>query len=376
MSQRHLVVVLGMHRSGTSVITSLVESCGASAGNNIQNAGDDNPKGYWEDEFIVNTNNALLHSLGLAWHSLVWLPLDKIQTSSQFERLFADSVKYLQSLTEQYDTLVIKDPRMAITLSFWLSVFAQLNIHVDYIIAKRSPSAIGQSLITRDGFDHEYAAQLIYLHWASICHFLPADALFLVVHYEQVKRSETQVRQSICEFLQLLPVASQQTFFDERLDHHGSSKNEVGFCWQRNFFETFPHAEADVIQINALQTYYAALSRGYLQSHLQRSVVKEIFTIADKLNGQKIVLYGASQLTSIMIGPLANIIVLAIDEAATPTHPVHRYGMKFQPVERLETSEYDCVLVGVVGRKSQITSTLQTMTDHPVYFLEDWLFAE
>ena len=48
-----------MHRSGTSLVGSLVENIGISAGDNLQQPGEDNPKGYWEDITIVSINISL-----------------------------------------------------------------------------------------------------------------------------------------------------------------------------------------------------------------------------------------------------------------------------------------------------------------------------
>lgn len=66
-----LVVVLGMHRSGTSVVTRALRSVGVSLGDRLMPAiAGVNDKGFWEDLDIVNLNERLLSACGHVWHSV------------------------------------------------------------------------------------------------------------------------------------------------------------------------------------------------------------------------------------------------------------------------------------------------------------------
>ena len=47
---KKLVIVLGPHRSGTSLLTAAVESLGAYLGIEDQNVSDENPKGFFENQ--------------------------------------------------------------------------------------------------------------------------------------------------------------------------------------------------------------------------------------------------------------------------------------------------------------------------------------
>ena len=68
-SQR-VIVVLGMHRSGTSVLSRGVQCLGVDLGDNLKTAPNPaNPKGYWEDKDMVSINEELLSQLGLRWDS-------------------------------------------------------------------------------------------------------------------------------------------------------------------------------------------------------------------------------------------------------------------------------------------------------------------
>lgn len=69
--KKRIVVVLGMHRSGTSALTRALVAIGAGVGDNLLPAGHDNPKGFWEDKDFVTLNDRLLAVLDASYDSLV-----------------------------------------------------------------------------------------------------------------------------------------------------------------------------------------------------------------------------------------------------------------------------------------------------------------
>ena len=67
MSTSRAVLLLGMHRSGTSAIARGLGALGVYLGNDFLDAQPENPTGYWEDKGIVALNERLLGALGLTW---------------------------------------------------------------------------------------------------------------------------------------------------------------------------------------------------------------------------------------------------------------------------------------------------------------------
>ncbi|MBM3573769.1 MAG: hypothetical protein FJX52_15635, partial [Alphaproteobacteria bacterium] len=58
---RNVVVILGMHRSGTSAVARLLAQCGLQLGDDLLTQAElDNPNGYWEPRGIVAVHEALL----------------------------------------------------------------------------------------------------------------------------------------------------------------------------------------------------------------------------------------------------------------------------------------------------------------------------
>src|SRR3954454_25384432 len=63
------IVVLGMHRGGTSLIADLIRCWGAYAGNEskLLLADENNQQGYWEYIPLISFNDNLLNSIGSTW---------------------------------------------------------------------------------------------------------------------------------------------------------------------------------------------------------------------------------------------------------------------------------------------------------------------
>jgi len=157
---KRVVVVLGMHRSGTSVITRALKVMGIELGTKLMPPHDDNKKGYWEDLELVDLNEEILSFLNYTWDSLSEISdqdIDKVITQG-FDR---KAIDWLNRRMDNYPLFGCKDPRMAKLLPFWKKVFNQCNVDVCYVLAVRNPLSVAESLKKRDGFDLEKS----YLMW-------------------------------------------------------------------------------------------------------------------------------------------------------------------------------------------------------------------
>src|ERR1700759_5092074 len=72
--KRQAILVLGMHRSGTSALAGVACSLGASAPNNLLPANFSHPNGYWESLPLVQAHSDLLASADSSWDD--WRQLD------------------------------------------------------------------------------------------------------------------------------------------------------------------------------------------------------------------------------------------------------------------------------------------------------------
>ena len=68
------VVVLGMHRSGTSILTRALQDHGCALSSELLGANPSNPSGHWESSVAIAINDKLLADLGRSWDDLRELP--------------------------------------------------------------------------------------------------------------------------------------------------------------------------------------------------------------------------------------------------------------------------------------------------------------
>lgn len=150
--RRRIIVVLGMHRSGSSALTRGLKALGVSLGDNLmQPAPGNNEKGFWEDLDIYHFNERLLARADSAWHKLT--PLDPDAFSGPaFSAERIEAARLLSQKIAAADIFAFKDPRTAVLMPFWRCVFDDLDLDVRYLLTVRHPLESAASLLARDGF--------------------------------------------------------------------------------------------------------------------------------------------------------------------------------------------------------------------------------
>ncbi|WP_321863710.1 glycoside hydrolase family 99-like domain-containing protein [Pseudomonas paraveronii] len=162
-NEQHIVVVLGMHRSGTSSLTRGLKVLGVDLGANLFGGIEgNNDKGFFEDVDVNNFNVELLGALGRNWHSLEPIGLQELN-SSVIQEFKLRAVQLLRSKVNSSPCFGLKDPRITRLLPFWSSVFEHLKLRVSYVIAFRHPMSVARSLQRRDEFELEKG----YLLWVD-----------------------------------------------------------------------------------------------------------------------------------------------------------------------------------------------------------------
>lgn len=161
---KQAILILGMHRSGTSAIAGISHLLGAAAPANMLEAAFDNPTGFWESETISVLNESILNGGGSSWYDC--LAFDHTSLGPAFRRdLLAYSVSALRQEYGDAPLFVMKDPRFSIVLEPWLPIFAAANVTVAPLLALRHPAEVVASLHHRDNMPSDVAAPL-WLHYA------------------------------------------------------------------------------------------------------------------------------------------------------------------------------------------------------------------
>jgi len=142
---KRCIIVLGMHRSGTSVMAGLLNIFGVYMGGNLLPANKNNSKGFYEHNDILRVNEDILDELGSSWDSCEELPVNWNRKN--------EMIKYKNQIKEiiirdygRLEIFALKEPRISILLPLYLEVFKELKIKPLFIIMKRNEIEIAESL--------------------------------------------------------------------------------------------------------------------------------------------------------------------------------------------------------------------------------------
>lgn len=144
------VLVLGMHRSGTSALTRLLNLHGAALGDELMPARCDNPTGFWEHSAAVAIHERLLAALGRAWDDPRALPSDWLEHPAAREAQ-AGIGALLDREFAGHPAWAVKDPRLCRFVPLWRRAMAERGIDAVAVFALRHADEVAASLEARDG---------------------------------------------------------------------------------------------------------------------------------------------------------------------------------------------------------------------------------
>lgn len=159
-SGRSCILIAGMHRSGTSALSRVLNLVGCTHPQNLVEANYANASGYWESERLSLFNDDILKAAGSSWDD--WANYAPDWIDSPMMGTFARQATKLYS--EEFgdaDLTVFKDPRLCRLLPFWLPILQSEKIDPYVILPIRNPNEVAASLTKRNGLDHYYG----HLFW-------------------------------------------------------------------------------------------------------------------------------------------------------------------------------------------------------------------
>jgi hypothetical protein len=141
------IAVIGMHRSGTSLVAQLLNAMGCYAGEEQEMPPPDvfNPTGYWERRDVWALDEEILATLDASWLDPAGADIARLRDESR--RAFVDRARAIVRALDVHGSWMVKDPRMAILFPIWREVLADPIC----VLVWREPSAVARSLENRDG---------------------------------------------------------------------------------------------------------------------------------------------------------------------------------------------------------------------------------
>ncbi len=213
---KYVVLVLGMHRSGTSCLTGCLERCGLHLGK-VRRTGRFNRKGYYELKSLQDLHDQILKLSKGSWDD----PPPQVNVHPyHFQQL--KKVAHEMSMYQPYG---LKDPRMLLLVDTWKNLTSP-----DYRVVGtfRHPLAVAQSLARRNGISEENGISL-WLHYNDILIQQHRENPFPIIEFdlsciEDYCRNVT----AMGHLLNLSPKLSHLRYFVARdLEHHRVTDTQI-----------------------------------------------------------------------------------------------------------------------------------------------------
>ncbi|WP_155943268.1 hypothetical protein [Rhodanobacter thiooxydans] len=162
-SRGSAILILGMHRSGTSSLTRILNLHGANLGTWLLEAAADNEAGFWENYYAVDLNEKVLAALGFAWDDPRLLP-DGWCSSQVVAPMRRQLKELIKREFEPSPLWAVKDPRLCRLVPLWQAAVIECNYVPKHLITVRHPEEVVQSLIKRNGMSPASASLLWLRH--------------------------------------------------------------------------------------------------------------------------------------------------------------------------------------------------------------------
>ncbi|WP_440958858.1 glycosyltransferase [Oceanicaulis sp. LC35] len=158
------IMVLGMHRSGTSALTRVLNLLGADLPEDLVPANAYNKSGYWEPSDVVALNDGWLSKAGASWDAPFLPDGDMTQALPRTSvKAAADTIK--AAYGADHTLIAVKDPRCTLYAPTWRQGLERAGYAPAQLIIHRDPAEVAQSLAHRDRFAADEAGLL----WAWYC---------------------------------------------------------------------------------------------------------------------------------------------------------------------------------------------------------------
>jgi glycosyltransferase involved in cell wall biosynthesis len=229
LDPKKLIVVLGPHRSGTSLCAAALESLGADLRLPAHYINDENPRGFFEHPDIVDFNESLLNYLGGSWDNPMFYGPTAILDANLCEWR-ARAGHLFDSIYGDVAVAAIKDPRFCQLFDFWKPVFLDAgytdrDIFIVHIFRDPIEVALSQQHRSQDNpVYYEIGGRLV--EGAALWLSLTAQALAQTVTvnscfvaYPDLVTSPDVVLKKIADFLGITPHQRElQHFCDNFVD--------------------------------------------------------------------------------------------------------------------------------------------------------------
>jgi len=249
------LIVLGMHRSGTSVLARLLNLMGAYFGpEGISTGGNqENPKGFWERRDVRLLNDTVLHAVGCDWNRISALDVGALPEIVTAE--FRERASKLILEMDAHRPWFMKEPRLCLLLPLWRQVLeAPVCIHI-----YRNPVEVASSLLTRNQMPM-LAGLALWEKYVSSARMASAGLPSLSVSHHrlmtdpmpEVERIFSKLAEHGVSGLRMPSAREVAAFIDPKLYRERSSRKDLSEFAQAPQVHAFKALEDDLSQAEGM----------------------------------------------------------------------------------------------------------------------------
>lgn len=164
---KKIVIALGMHRSGTSLLAGVLTRMGVDLGRDLIQADQNNLTGYYENRVIVRVHRELLDRMNRRWiEPAGTLPYPDGWWNTEYAGLAREELRQVvrTGLDRSQGAWGFKDPRASRLIPLWTQIFEDMRVEPVFVLSVRHPVAVAQSLFKRDRIEQDRANLLWLTH--------------------------------------------------------------------------------------------------------------------------------------------------------------------------------------------------------------------
>lgn len=206
---KEAVIILGMHRSGTSWLTGSLQQAGLYLAKH-HSWNPHNRKGNRENPDVMVLHEDILAANNGAWHA----PPQQVRWSDQH----LNRARTLIATNTSEQRWGFKDPRTLLVLDGWVSLLDS----IEYVGIFRHPVAVAKSLNARGGMPRSHAFQLWETYNSKLLSVY-RQSPFPIVCFDWSEQELEKALLSVCRQLKLDPpvtLQNEHAFFDAELRHN------------------------------------------------------------------------------------------------------------------------------------------------------------
>lgn len=226
------LLVCGMHRSGTSILTRSFNILGYGVSTSQIGINSTNETGHWESEKLARLNDKLLKAYDASWKD--WTPLMNGAVSTDALKNYKTDI--VNTIRDDFDCtadIIVKDPRICRLAKIHLASLDDLDFTTKIIHVFRNPIDVMSSLEKRNDIKSVQAA-FLWLRYTLDAEFHTRDQLRIFVAYEDFLAAPTKALSKILKGLDLSPKFNVKTMSKEIINtvdskkcHHNTTAEEV-----------------------------------------------------------------------------------------------------------------------------------------------------